>query len=122
MDSIDLTQSVNKGRNVLNQIAKLMETESFRDFFAEHFNDWSNITSIIMCMKLYDITDQYYQKKGEPLESDQIIELVKNAFKNREIRQVLVQHMVNFTKGIENGFSQKYLDLAYIDKHNLLTL
>jgi len=116
--------SHSKPQNVLDQISKLMESDDFRSFFRENFNEWSNITTIIMCMKLYDIVDQYYQNQStnnvmeKRLTPEQITEIVKNALKNDNMRRILVDQMSNFTKGLESGFSKKYLESAYFDMND----
>jgi hypothetical protein len=121
---MELSHTLSKSHNVLDQISKLMESDDFRSFFRENFDEWSNITTVIMCMKLYDIVDQYYQHRSngpEKLSPEQITEVVKNALKNSEIRRVLVDQMSNFTKGIESGFSKKYLENGYLDLEKAIT-
>jgi hypothetical protein len=104
----------------LHNIGIMMENTEFRTFFRQYFNNWDDITILIMCMKLYDMVDQYYNKKDQKLESNEIVEIVKNAIKNTNIRKILVNHMTNFTKGVESGFSQSLSEIENINQQLIL--
>jgi len=104
----------------LQMMGKIMENDEFRSFFRDHFNNWNDITILIMCMKLYDMVDQFYIKKNQKLESEEIVEVVKNAIKNTDIRKVLVDNMMNFTKGIESGFSKNMAEIENISQGLIL--
>lgn len=116
----DLVPSSRGNGEALQMMGKIMENQEFRDFFRNHFNNWNDITILIMCMKLYDMVDQFYLKKDQKLESEEIVEVVKNAIKNTEIRKVLIENMVNFTKGIESGFSKNMAEIENISQGLIL--
>ena len=96
--------------DALQKIGRVMEQGEFREFFRKYFNDWDDVTCMIMFMKLYDYIDQCYERMGRELTSDQVVEIVRECIKNGEMRSVLSSQMTNFTKGLESAFSGNMIE------------
>ena len=96
-------------RHVLDHIGALMSDEQFRRFFQSYFDDWSEIKMIIMCMKMYELVDQYHKQQGFTLSSSEILDIVRKTLMNHETRAVLIGELSKFTQGLESCFDFRKL-------------
>lgn len=81
----------------LNKLCKVMENEDFRNFFHKYLDGWDDIKTSIMFMKLYACVDnEYYNKNGNKLESDKIVEIIKEMISDKDCRKIIIDEMTNF--------------------------
>ena len=81
---------------VMSLIADVMSDCKFRNLFDEYFNDWNDIKTILMIMKVYQNIE--ISKTNENLDKVEIIGAVQNIIKNSETRLSVVNAMDNFMK------------------------
>lgn len=79
-------------KDFLKSMCKIMNDNTFSNFFDEYFNDWDDIIASIMLMKAY----QAMSKKYQYLQPKDRIEFLRNLMKNSDFRQKLANNMILF--------------------------
>ena len=69
-------------------------TERFKTFCKNYFQNWNDAKNTIIFIKTYQIVKELYKKSSKNvLTKEEMKNLLKEAIKNKEIRETIVKHM-----------------------------
>ena len=94
---------------------KLMNNSEFREFYNKYFTVWTNIDTMIMYFKLYEIIEISFFKKFNRniTKKKEILFLLNNIIKNNLLRKIVIDNYILFKNS-----EQKYLttnNIKYIE-------
>ena len=78
---------------VMALIADIMSDSKLRSLFDEHFNDWNDIKTILMIMKVYQSIENQGKNK---LDKKELIGAVQKIIMNGDMRHNVVNAMDSF--------------------------
>tara|TARA_B110000971_G_scaffold160473_1_gene164059 strand:- start:1406 stop:1732 length:327 start_codon:yes stop_codon:yes gene_type:complete len=103
-----------KNYNFFLDLYKLMNNPEFRGFYNKYFTIWSNIDTMIMYFKLYEIIElTYYKKFNKNITKKEIDFLFNNIMKKHLLRRIVVNNYILFKNS-----EHKYLavdNIKYIE-------
>ena len=84
---------------------KLMNNSEFRGFYNKYFTLWTNIDTLIMYFKLYEIIEiTFFKKFNKNINKKEILFVLNNIIKNNLLRKIVVDNYILF-----KDTEQKYL-------------
>ena len=84
---------------------KLMNNPEFRNFYNKYFTIWTNIDTMIMYFKLYEIIEiTFFKKFNRNITKNEILFLLNNIIKNTLLRKIVINNYILFKTS-----QQKYL-------------
>ena len=93
---------------------KLMNNSEFREFYNKYFTVWTNIDTMIMYFKLYEIIEiSFFKKFNRNITKKEILFLLNNIIKNNLLRKIVIDNYILFKTS-----QQKYLttnNIKYIE-------
>jgi len=96
----------------VRDISTLMENDLFRDFFNNHLQNWQDIETSIMLMKVYEAFETSIVPLIGPItnkEKQRILAcMTEKAIHDKDFRMDICKHMQNFIKGRNDV---KFLDV-----------
>ena len=85
-----------------NDLVDLMQNTTFRKFYNEYFEDWSDIQVMIFYMKLYAaIETEYQNRRGEPISRSSIVYIMHKIMSNGNTRKAALAMFKNFKENID---------------------
>tara|TARA_Y100000813_G_scaffold191887_1_gene169378 strand:+ start:751 stop:1164 length:414 start_codon:yes stop_codon:yes gene_type:complete len=108
-----------KENDFFKDLTDLMENEQFLNFYNKHMNNWMNIKSTVIYMRLYnEFKEKYREIKDKELDKNIIIYLLCKIMRDRQLRPVSINIIDNL---LETGKSNYFKELETIlNKKNLL--
>jgi len=98
-------------------LANVMEHPEFRNFFDTYINDWGDVKTVIMFMKLYEQTE----KNNLNLTSYQKLAAIKQIIDNSETRKTVVNSIISSErKTIKPRHKQIELSPSNSQSNNML--
>lgn len=84
-----------KNNENYKNIANLMEHPVFRVIYDKYFNNWENVKTVLMFMKLYE-----YIEKTSPIELNgyQKLYLMDKYFKDKKLRENIINQVIKSTE------------------------
>tara|TARA_B100001564_G_scaffold220914_1_gene186123 strand:- start:773 stop:1099 length:327 start_codon:yes stop_codon:yes gene_type:complete len=99
-----------KNINFFMDLYKLMNNSEFRNFYNKYCTVWSNIDSMVMYFKLYEIIEiSFYKKFNRNITKNEILFLLNNIIKNKILRKIVIDNYILF----------KNSDQKYLTTHNI---
>ena len=96
------------------ELYNLMNNPEFRTFYNKYFTVWTNIDTMIMYFKLYEIIEiTFYKKFNKNITKKEILFLLNNIIKNNLLRKIVINNYTLF-----KTTEQKYLttnNIQYIE-------
>lgn len=93
---------------------KLMNNSEFREFYNKYFTVWTNIDTMIMYFKLYEIIEiSFFKKFNRNITKKEILFILNNIIKNNLLRKIVINNYILFKDS-----EQKYLtanNIQYIE-------
>lgn len=93
---------------------KLMNNTLFRSFYNKYCTVWSNIDTIIMYFKLYEIIEMTFTNKfNRKITRKEMLFILNNIIKNNILRKIVIDNYILFKNS-----EQKYLtsnNIQYIE-------
>ncbi len=87
------------------ELHNLMNNTEFRTFYNKYFTIWTNIDTMIMYFKLYEIIEiTFYKKFNRNITKKEILFLLNNIIKNNLLRKIVINNYILF-----KTTEQKYL-------------
>ena len=103
-----------KNINFFMDLYKLMNNSEFREFYNKYFTVWTNIDTMIMYFKLYEIIEiSFFKKFNRNITKKEILFLLNNIIKNNLLRKIVIDNYILFKTS-----QQKYLttnNIKYIE-------
>ena len=103
-----------KNINFFIDLYKLMNNSEFRNFYNKYFTVWTNIDTMIMYFKLYEIIEiSFFKKFNRNITKKEILFLLNNIIKNNLLRKIVIDNYILF-----KNTEQKYLttnNIKYIE-------
>ena len=103
-----------KNINFFMDLYKLMNNSEFRNFYNKYCTVWSNIDSMVMYFKLYEIIEiSFFKKFDRNITKKEILFLLNNIIKNNLLRKIVIDNYILF-----KNTEQKYLttnNIKYIE-------
>tara|TARA_Y100000589_G_scaffold282574_1_gene280136 strand:+ start:112 stop:447 length:336 start_codon:yes stop_codon:yes gene_type:complete len=94
-----------KNINFFIDLYKLMNNSEFRNFYNKYFTVWTNIDTMIMYFKLYEIIElNFFKKFNRSIKKNEILFLLNNIIKNNLLRKIVIDNYILFKNS-----EQKYL-------------
>ena len=91
-----------------------MNNPQFRSFYNKHCTVWSNIDTIIMYFKLYEIIEiTFINKFNRKITQKEMLFILNNIIKNNILRKIVINNYILFKTS-----EQKYLtsnNIQYIE-------
>ena len=108
-----------KENEFFKDLTDLMENEQFLNFYNKHMNNWMNIKSTVIYMRLYnEFKEKYREIKDEELDKNIIVYLLCKIMRDRQLRPVSINIIDNL---LQTGKSDYFKELENIlSKKNLL--
>ena len=108
-----------KENEFFKDLTDLMENEQFLNFYNKHMNNWMNIKSTVIYMRLYnEFKEKYREIKDEELDKNIIVYLLCKIMRDRQLRPVSINIIDNI---LQTGKSDYFKELENIlSKKNLL--
>jgi len=101
----------------INDLDIIMRNKSFKSFYDKYFNDFIDIKTVIMYMKLYEtIQSEYKDKNGHEIESELLAYIIKELMSDNVNRKNILE---SFQAYMEN--KNDYNKLNY-DNHKKFLL
>ena len=100
----------------LRDLTSLMENEQFKNFFDKYMDNWINVKSSIIYMKLYDeFKEKYKELNDKILDKNIIIYLLCKVMRNRKlmtfsidtIDKIYSDEKINYFKELETIMENK---------------
>jgi hypothetical protein len=103
-----------KNINFFMDLYKLMNNPEFRGFYNKYFTVWTNIDTLIMYFKLYEIIEiTFFKKFNKNINKKEILFVLNNIIKNNVLRKIVIDNYILFKDS-----EQKYLtvnNIQYIE-------
>jgi len=103
-----------KNTNFFMDLHKLMNNSEFREFYNKYFTVWTNIDTMIMYFKLYEIIEiSFFKKFNRNITKKEILFILNNIIKNNVLRKIVINNYILFKDS-----EQKYLtvnNIQYIE-------
>jgi len=103
-----------KNTNFFMDLYKLMNNSEFREFYNKYFTVWTNIDTMIMYFKLYEIIEiSFFKKFNRNITKKEILFILNNIIKNNLLRKIVINNYILFKDS-----EQKYLtanNIQYIE-------
>lgn len=108
-----------KENDFFKDLTDLMENEQFLNFYNKHMNNWMNIKSTVIYMRLYnEFKEKYKEIKDEDLDKNIIVYLLCKIMRDRQLRPLSINIVDNI---LQTGKSDYFKELETIlNKKNLL--
>jgi hypothetical protein len=108
-----------KENEFFKDLTDLMENEQFLNFYNKHMNNWMNIKSTVIYMRLYnEFKEKYKEIKDEDLDKNIIVYLLCKIMRDRQLRPLSIGIVDNL---LQTGKSNYFKELETIlSKKNLL--
>lgn len=85
-------------------LSNIMENPEFNDFFNKYLNNWLDVRSIIIYMKLYaEFKEKYKKINNEELDKEIIVFMLKKVMNDKELRSFSI-------KTIQEKYDHKKVD------------
>ena len=113
-DKIDICikgKEIMEKNSFFKDLSTIMENDDFSKFFNKYLNDWVDVKSIIIYMKLYsEFKEKYKKNYDEELDKEVVIFMLKKIMNDRELRSFSIKTIkekydnkkINFFKELEN--------------------
>lgn len=92
-----------KKHDTIEQVSQIMENPEFIKIFDKHFDNWDDIKTIIMMMKIY----RYVKLHNPDLNQDQMSHIIRTIILNPQSRSIIANQMNEFIN--HNEFLGKVL-------------
>lgn len=103
-----------KNTNFFMDLHKLMNNPEFREFYNKYFTVWTNIDTMIMYFKLYEIIEiSFFKNFNRNITKKEILFILNNIIKNNILRKIVIDNYILFKNS-----EQKYLtanNIQYIE-------
>lgn len=108
-----------KENDFFKDLTDLMENKQFLNFYNKHMNNWMNIKSTVIYMRLYnEFKEKYREMKEEELDKNIIVYLLCKIMRDRQLRPMSINIIDNL---LHTGESNYFKELETIlNKKNLL--
>jgi hypothetical protein len=108
-----------KENDFFKDLTDLMENKQFLNFYNKHMNNWMNIKSTVIYMRLYnEFKEKYRELKEEELDKNIIVYLLCKIMRDRQLRPMSINIIDNL---LHTGGSNYFKELETIlNKKNLL--
>tara|TARA_B100001175_G_C19456662_1_gene614173 strand:+ start:472 stop:801 length:330 start_codon:yes stop_codon:yes gene_type:complete len=71
----------------------LMNNSTFKSFYKKYCDTWTNINTVIMYLKLYEIIEiSYYNKFNKKISHKDMLFILNNIIKNSILRQIVINN------------------------------
>lgn len=85
-------------------LSNIMENPEFNEFFNKYLNNWLDVKSIIIYMKLYaEFKEKYNKINNEELDKEIIVFMLKKVMNDKELRSFSI-------KTIQEKYDHKKID------------
>ena len=75
----------------------LMNNSTFKSFYKKYCDTWTNINTVIMYFKLYEIIEvSYYNKFNKKITQKDMLFVLNNIIKNSILRQVVINNYESY--------------------------
>ena len=82
-----------KKSSFLNDLLFLMNNSTFKSFYKKYCDTWTNINTVIMYFKLYEMIEiSYYNKFNKQISNKDMLFILNNIIKNSILRQILINN------------------------------
>jgi len=96
------------GKDILNtngffrDLIRLMKNTTFRNFYNQYFNDWSDVQIMVFYMKLYTvIEDKFRQENGRQINDEMIVYVIHQIMSNSETRRFALSLFKNYKENVD---------------------
>ena len=101
-----------KENEFFKDLTDLMENEQFLNFYNKHMNNWMNIKSTVIYMRLYnEFKEKYRELNDEELDKNIIVYLLCKIMRDRELRPLSINIIDNL---LQSGKSNYFHELETI--------
>ena len=116
LDIYDKGKEIIEKNTFFKDLSNIMENEEFNTFFKKYLNDWLDVKSIIIYMKLYsEFKEKYKKNYDEELDKEVVIFMLKKIMNDRELRSFSINTIkekydnkkINFFKELEKLLNRK---------------
>ena len=108
--SLVKTNNILPKNNFFSDLCLLMKNPQFSNFYNAHFNDWSDIQSIIVYMKLYStISHSFRSQYNRDITDEEMTFMLHNIMTNSKSRKFVFDIFNKYKSSFNNsnGFSQQ---------------
>lgn len=71
----------------------LMNNSTFKSFYKKYCDTWTNINTVIMYLKLYEIIEiSYYNKFNKKISHKDMLFILNNIIKNSILREIVINN------------------------------
>ena len=82
-----------KKSSFLNDLLFLMNNSTFKSFYKKYCDTWTNINTVIMYFKLYEMIEiSYYNKFNKKISNKDMLFILNNIIKNSILRQIVINN------------------------------
>lgn len=82
-----------KKSSFLNDLLFLMNNSTFKSFYKKYCDTWTNINTVIMYFKLYEMIEiSYYNKFNKQISNKDMLFILNNIIKNSILRQIVINN------------------------------
>ena len=82
-----------KKSSFLNDLLFLMNNSTFKSFYKKYCDTWTNINTVIMYFKLYEMIEiSYYNKFNKQISNKDMLFILNNIIKNSILRQIVIDN------------------------------
>lgn len=108
-----------KENDFFKDLTDLMENKQFLNFYNKHMNNWMNIKSTVIYMRLYnEFKEKYRELKEEELDKNIIVYLLCKIMRDRQLRPMSINIIDNL---LHTGKSNYFKELETIlNKKNFI--
>ena len=79
-----------------------MKNTTFRNFYNQYFNDWSDVQIMVFYMKLYTvIEDKFRQENGRQINDEMIVYVIHQIMSNSETRRFALSLFKNYKENVD---------------------
>ena len=96
------------GTEILNtnsffrDLIRVMKNTTFRKFYNQYFNDWSDVQIMVFYMKLYTvIEDKFRQEYGRQINDEMLVYVMHQIMSNSETRQLALDLFKNYKENVD---------------------
>jgi len=104
---MDIIIKPHKIKNISNQffndLYNLMNNKEFNLFYTKYFNNWDNITTLILYFKLYEtINNYFYINYNRKITKKELTYILHHIFTNTILRTIIIQKFTQFKTNSES--------------------
>ena len=75
----------------------LMKNSTFKSFYKKYCDTWTNINTVIMYFKLYEVIEvSYYNKFNKHISNKYMLFVLNNIIKNSILRQIVINNYESY--------------------------